>query len=116
METFTFEQLPSAIAQLTFEVKEIKRLILEKSPESSQETDQILNVQQTSELISLSIPTIYGLVHQSMIPFMKKGKKLYFSKVELISWIKTGRRKTKAEIISEANQLLVRKKGLYHGK
>ena len=66
------------------------------------ETDQLLTIQEAGQLINLTVPTIYGLVSRSEIPVSKKGKRLYFSKLELIEWVKSGRKKTIAEIATEA--------------
>jgi excisionase family DNA binding protein len=57
-----------------------------------------------------SKPTVYGWVNAGSIPVHKGGKKLRFLKSEIDSWLKQGRRKTLAEITSEAeaNQWQVR--------
>lgn len=54
------------------------------------------------EVTRLAKPTIYGLVSTRGIPHSKQGKKLYFSRRELLEWLVSGKRKTHAEIISEA--------------
>lgn len=77
---------------------------------SLEEADQLLTIQEAAQFISLSVPTVYGLVSKSLIPVSKKGKRLYFSKAELTDWIKTGRRKTIAETASEADNFLQAKK------
>lgn len=74
------------------------------------EADQILTIDEAALLVKLTVPTIYGLVHRSGIPYSKKGRRLYFSKQELIDWIKSGRRKTNAEIEAEANKYAGRKR------
>ncbi len=75
---------------------------LQESPIALQpEEDILLTIKEASELISLSVPTIYSLVHRAEIPVNKKGKRLYFSKFELKEWIKSGRRKTKEEVLNE---------------
>lgn len=76
--------------------------------QANQESDFFMDVKEASEFLRLSVPTIYGLVHQSVIPVNKKGKRLYFSKKELTSWIHTGRRKTLYEIKEEADNYLKR--------
>lgn len=65
------------------------------------QTDELLTITQAAELLSLTTPTLYGLVHKRTIPFSKKSKRLYFSKSELTDWIRSGRKKTIAE--SQAN-------------
>jgi excisionase family DNA binding protein len=106
------------LTQLTIpEVRELFRNELESffpsRDEATQqpEADQLFNIKQAAAFISLSVPTVYGLVCRSEIPCMKKGKRLYFSKDELTSWIKSGRKKTLAEIQSETNDYLSNKKG-----
>ncbi len=54
-------------------------------------SDELLTVKQVSKFLSLAIPTVYSLVQRSGIPFMKQGKRLYFSKQELIEWVKKGK-------------------------
>jgi len=42
---------------------------------------------------------------------MKRGKRLYFSRTELLEYLKAGRKKTNAEIEGEAETYLKRKGG-----
>jgi hypothetical protein len=63
--------------------------------------DQISGIKLAEEVTGLARASIYGLVCKKSIPCFKKGKKLYFSRLELIDWIKSGRCKTKSEIIQE---------------
>ena len=107
----TFEQLPKAVTLLTNEVSEIRRLLLERSNEPQPEQDQLLTVQQTAQFLSLSVPTIYGLIHKGELPVMKRSKRCYFSKVELINYLRQGRKKTLAETASEAETYLKKKGG-----
>lgn len=57
-----------------------------------------ITITEASLLTSLSIPSIYGLVHRRKIPSYRRGKKLYFMKSELITWIKSGRRPANYEM------------------
>jgi excisionase family DNA binding protein len=98
----TFEQLPHAVALLGNKLDNIEKLLLTRQPEESADADTLITIQQAAELIALSVPTIYGLVSRREIPVSKKGKRLYFSKQELLDWIKSGRKKTNAEISAEA--------------
>ena len=76
-----------------------------------QEGEQLLTIQQAGEMLNLTVPTLYGYVQRAEIPVCKRGKRLYFSKQELLQWIKAGRKKTLAETVSEADQYLIKKKG-----
>lgn len=107
----TFENLPKAVTQLTNEVSEIKRLLLQRGNEPQPESEQLLTIQQAGEMLNLTVPTLYGYVSRAEIPVCKRGKRLYFPKLELLQWIKEGRKKTLAETASEADQYLIKRKG-----
>ena len=100
----TFDKLPAAVAKLFEKLEHIERLLLEKDTTPTAESEQLLSIQQTADLLCLSKPTIYGLVSRGDIPCMKKGKRLYFSQSELLAWIKSGRKKTRAQIEEEAKK------------
>ena len=90
-----------------------------KQPEQTptDQPEQLLTIQEAAEFLSLTVPTIYSKVNRKEIPFMKRGKRLYFSSTELMEYIKKGRRKTNVEIEQEAEAyLLNNKKGLNNGK
>lgn len=110
MEQFTFEQLPEAVSQLFVKLNSIEKILLTQCNNPQPETDQLLTIKQAGEIISLSVPTIYGLVSRKEIPVSKRGKRLYFSKFELTAWIKSGRKLTNAEIDSKAGAFLVKSK------
>lgn len=110
MKELTFEQLPQAVTQLYDKLTNIERLLQEKSNDPINEADQLLTIQQAAEILSLSVPTIYGLVSRSEVPCMKKGKRLYFSRQELMNWIKTGRKMTTAETEAKAQEYTQRKR------
>lgn len=117
MENITFEKLPEAVTMLTKEISEIKRLLIEKQEQLPTEEDQLLTIQETAEFLNLAVPTIYSKVSKGELPVMKRSKRLYFSRVELLDYLKAGRKKTNAEIEAEAEAYLFnKKKGLNYGK
>ena len=118
MEALTFEQLPTAVTLLTKEVSELKALLLRKSEQpTTQQQDELLTIQQASELLNLSVPTLYSKVSKGELPVMKRSKRLYFSRTELLEYLKAGRKKSNAEIEQEAKAyLLNNKNGLNNGK
>lgn len=105
----TFEKLPQAVTQLFLKLENIERLLL--SQNNTPPEDKLLTIREAAEILHLSVPTVYGLVQRTEVPVCKRGKRLYFSKQELVSWIMTGRKKTVAEIDVEAeNYIQSRKK------
>ncbi|MEQ9229047.1 MAG: helix-turn-helix domain-containing protein [Cyclobacteriaceae bacterium] len=62
------------------------------------EEDKLLNVKEAAQFLGESVATLYGRTCRNQIPFYKRGKKLYFKKPELLSWVEKGRHKTVDEI------------------
>jgi len=65
-------------------------------------SDELLTVPAAAKFLSLSIPTIYSLISKNAIPVMKRSKRCYFSKAELIDYLKQGKKKTLVEINAQA--------------
>ncbi len=113
----TFDKLPEAVTMLTKEVSELKRLFIERQETPTEQPEQLLIIQQAAEFLRLSVPTLYSKVSKGELPVMKRGKRLYFSRTELMEYLKDGRKKSNAEIEQEAEAyLLNNKKGLNNGK
>lgn len=84
---------------------------------TTHQSEQLLTIQQASEFLNLSVPTLYTKVSKNEIPVMKRSKRLYFSRIELLDYLKQGRKKSIEEIEHEADTyLLNNKKGLNNGK
>ena len=75
------------------------------------ETEELLTVQDAAKFLSLSVATVYTLISKCELPVMKRSKRCYFSKIELINYLKQGRKKTLAEIANDAEQYCKTKKG-----
>lgn len=101
----TFEKLPQAVNQLIDKLDNIERLLLSQNITPPEE-DKLLTIREAAEILHLSVPTVYGLVQRAEVPVCKRGKRLYFSKQELLAWIKSGRKKTVSEINAEAEQYI----------
>ena len=110
-ENLTFDQLPQAVTMLTKEVSEIKRLFMEKQEQLPiEQSEQLLTVEDAAQFLNLTVATIYSKVSKGELPVMKRSKRLYFSKTELIDYLKGGRKKSNAEIEQEAEAYLSRSK------
>jgi len=109
-----FESIEARLNNIETLLLDLKHNPLEQSTQT--EKDELLTVQDAAKFLSLSVPTIYGLISKGNIPMMKRSKRCYFSKVELINYLKQGRKKTIAETAAEADQYLRNKrKGKYDG-
>jgi len=80
--------------------------------------EQFITIREAAKLLNLTVPTMYSKVSRGELPgVMKRSKRLYFSRVELIEYLRKGRRKSNAEIEAEADKYLSNNtKGLSYGK
>jgi len=83
----------------------------QESKPPTDQPEQLLTIQQAAEFLSLTVPTIYSKVSKREIPVMKRSNRLYFSRTELIEYLKEGRKKSNAEIQLEAEAYLKKKGG-----
>ena len=97
------------IDDITKAIRNELRGYFEQQEEKERE-DEIGGIELAIELTGLAKPTIYGLVSERKIPHSKRGKKLYFSRQELLVWLTNGKRKTRDEIADEAANFDVKKK------
>ncbi len=107
MENLTFDQLPKAVITLTKEVSELKRFLLEKQEQSTNEQpDRWLDL---NDLIKYdpekrTKSTWYSKISKGEVPYHKRFKKVYFLKSEIDNWLKKGKCKSNTDIELEAYQ------------
>lgn len=113
MEQITFEQLPTAVSQLSQKLENIEKLLLSQTnKDNPKETeDKLLNVEEAAKFLHLAVPTIRSKASRKELPFMKRGKLLYFSQKELTDYLKKGKVKSNDEVEAEADKYLFKKKG-----
>jgi excisionase family DNA binding protein len=96
------------IILLQLNENELRQLIKTTFNESLSELDykqsydpgKLLSIKEASLFLNLAQQTLYGFTSQNKIPFIKKGKKLYFNKMDLENWLKDGYDTTSDEISS----------------
>ena len=108
----SFEELPKAVNQLGKRLENIEKLLIENTTQQkNSQLEELLTVQRAAEFLNLSVPTIYSKVSRGELPVMKRAKRLYFSRDELVNYVKEGRRKTIAEIEKQELSDLMGKRG-----
>ncbi len=76
-----------------------------EQPATTAPVDQVLTVQGAADMFNLTEQTIYGLVSARKIPFSKPtGSKLYFSRLELMEWLRANRTATVQEQTQQYDQ------------
>jgi len=101
------EQLSNLIQS---SVRKVLKEIPPQKVESTDQPEQLLTIQEAAKFLSLTVPTIYSKVSKGELPVMKRSKRLYFSRTELLEYLKEGRKKSNAEIEAEAEGYLLNKK------
>ena len=101
MEKINFENLPQAVSLLLEKVDSLELLLKSQQTIISQApSDRPMSIKEAAKFVNLTVPTLYGFVSKRTIPFSKVGKRLYFSETELTSWIQSGRKQTRDELIN----------------
>ena len=75
-------------------------------------SDKLLSIPEAAIYLNLAPQTLYGFTSNRTIPFIKKGKKLYFKKSDLEIWLTDGRKATVKEM---SNGTIAKIKGGKHG-
>ena len=76
----------------------VKKALSEQASEGSKSQNLLFTVDQASEFLNLAKQTLYTFTSKRQIPFIKRGKKLYFKKADLESWLNEGKKATEKEI------------------
>ena len=92
--------------QLIRLIQNAVRKVISETPRAEQpptdQPEQFLTIREAAEFLSLAVPTMYSKVSKGELPVMKRSKRLYFSRTELLDYLKDGRKKSNAEIEQEA--------------
>lgn len=107
--TVEFKNLPEAVSELLDKVGHIEQYLKEIGIKPNEKEEGLLTITEAGKLLSLSKNTIYKMVQKRMLPYSKRGKKLYFLKDELVAWVKGGKKKTEAELSAEAEYVFISK-------
>jgi excisionase family DNA binding protein len=91
-----FDAIDARLSNIETLLHEIKQTPKDRAKEAN--TDELLTVQDAAKFLSLSVPTVYGLISKGDIPVMKRSKRCYFLRADLIDYLKKGRKMSNSEI------------------
>jgi excisionase family DNA binding protein len=106
MMTVNFESLPQAVQELNAKMDSIMMFLQSAKPDVTQ--SDLLTIQEAASFLNLSKHTLYNKVNKNELPYMKKGKRLYFSRVELMAYLKSGKISSIQEIHGDLNNFLLK--------
>ena len=104
MASNPFETLEARLSNIETLILDIKDQTKHVKP--TDDSDEFLTIPQAAKLLHLSVPTMYGKTHRNELPFMKRGKRVLFSKKQLIEYIEQGRKLTNDELKEHAHEFL----------
>jgi excisionase family DNA binding protein len=108
MNNYSFDSLPQVVQELNAKIDNITSLL--QSAKQNVPQSDLLTIKDAAKFLNLSLPTLYGKVSRREIPFMKRGKRLYFSREELTSYIKSGKVLSDREIEEQTDNFLFNSK------
>ena len=72
MKPFTFDQIPVMMNKIHDKLEHLEKLIIRIS-NVEENKEEVLNIQEASKLLDLSVSTIYSKVCKREIPVNKQG-------------------------------------------
>lgn len=110
MDTITFNELPQVISEINRKLDILtEKLQFSITDEKSKEQD-LLSIKEAANFLNLKVPTLYSKVSKREIPFMKRAKRLYFSRKDLLDYIKSGQQDTISNPSYDPSDLLAPRK------
>jgi len=108
----THNDLPEYVSKIWAEVVSLREIIQKKDNQISLQNVEpdIVSIHGAAEILHLALPTVYSKTSKGEIPFMKKGKRLYFSKMQLLEYLKEGQSKSQSQIRAEVDTNLSKNK------
>jgi len=104
----TFIDMTNPFEILEARLINIERLLMDlkqfqEEQIAQKKSEELLSVKEAASLLNVAVQTMYGYVQRREIPVSKRSKRLYFSKQELMDWVKEGKQRTRYEIQQQAN-------------
>lgn len=95
-----FESIEHKLQSLQSQVDGLTDLLREalQSNEQQHQSDHTDGIALAVEVTGLAKGTVYNLVAERKIPHYKRGKRIYFNRLELQNWIREGKRLTRDEL------------------
>lgn len=109
----TFDQLPNEVARQGAILEQIQTLLNELVGKPNEQKEEFLSIDEASEYLGIAKATLYVKVSRREVPSIRRGKRLYFSSLDLSEYLKGGKRKTKDEL-NQLAESYSNKKGGYN--
>ena len=103
----TNEDLYGVITTLVQKVESLESSI--QDIKNTSDKDKLLDIEELAEFLGKSKVTVYGLKHDKKIPYIKQGNRIYFLKKDVMEWLKSNRRESKATTLRDVEKMMAAK-------
>jgi len=79
--------------------------------ENKSDQEVFMTVAEAASFLRLSTSRVYTLISKKELPFLKRTKRCYFLKSELIDYLKKGRELSNSEVSEATDNILEKRKG-----
>src|ERR1700722_2688355 len=90
---FSLDRFSEAVDFLAQKIDALEKRL--PSISNKEPTDDLMDLDAVSKFLGISKYTVLGYTSSGTIPFSKPGKKLYFSRAEIVKWVKESAKKRK---------------------
>ncbi len=73
---------------------------------SEDNSSELMTAKQTAKFLDLTLPTIYSMTCRKELPYIKKAKRIYFLRSELLSYLKSNESKSAEKLSINVHNLL----------
>ena len=103
----TNEDLYGVITTLVQKVESLESSI--QDIKDTSDKDKLLDIEELAEFLGKSKVTVYRLKHDKKIPYIKQGNRIYFLKKDVMEWLKSNRRESKATTLRDVEKMMAAK-------
>ena len=103
----TNEDLYGVITTLVQKVESLESSI--QDIKNTSDKDELLDIEELAEFLGKSKVTVYRLKHDKKIPYIKQGNRIYFLKKDVMEWLKSNRRESKATTLRDVEKMMAAK-------
>src|SRR5690606_40938517 len=93
-----FVTINQFLSSIDKKIDELKKNQMEIN--SDADPSKLMTITEASKFLNLSKSAIYSKTSKRLIPFVKRGKQLYFIKSDLLDWLNKGKNDTQENNIN----------------
>ena len=101
-----FTTINQILSSIDKKIDDLKKSQMEITGEK--DSTRLMTITEASKFLNLSKSAIYSKTSKRMIPFVKKGKRLYFVKSDLLNWLNKGKREAQESAMETSIEKLLR--------